>query len=129
MDFNTWIQPLLAVFVTLAGVSALVAVLINIGKAFGIVKDGTAGNWSLVLNGIFFVVMVALGLFAKVTPQQFDQVAQQVATILIAVLGLVTQFGLTNKFHDVVSGAHIPLLGYSHSSKLELAAATPKKYN
>lgn len=115
MDFAQWLSALLALFVTLGGVAALVAVVINILKVFGIVKDGTAGNWSLVLNGVAFVVMVALGMFAKITPEQFDAVAQQVATILIALLALLTQFGLTAKLHTVVANAGIPLFGKSYS--------------
>ncbi len=122
MDFAQYVSALLAVFVTLAGVASLVTVIINVLKTFGIVKDGTAGSWSLVLNGVAFVIMVALGVFAKVTPEQFDAVAQQVATILIALLGLLTQFGLTAKFHGVVSSAGIPVLGRSYTRQVMLSA-------
>lgn len=115
MDFQTWIAPLLNVFVSLTGVAAFVAAVINALKTFGVVKDGTSGSWSLVLNGIAFVAMVALGMFAKVAPETFDQTAQTVATILIAVLGLMAQFGLTAKFHKVVSSAGIPVFGKSYS--------------
>ena len=115
MDFAQWLSNLLAVFVTLGGVAALVAAVINVLKRFGVVTDGTAGNWSLVLNGVAFVLMVALGIFAKVTPVQFDAVAQQIATILIAILGLMAQFGFTLGIHRAVSAAGVPLFGYSHS--------------
>jgi hypothetical protein len=110
-----YITNLVPVFLALAGWGALVAVVINIGKTIGIVPDGVAPKVSLVMNLVGFVTLAALGLFAGVTPEYFDQFAGAVAAMLIAVLGLVTQLGAGLKTHTTLSNGNVPLLGKSFS--------------
>ena len=50
-------------FAALAGFGAVIALLVNIGKALGVVKDGQAQNFSLVLNLAGVAALVALRVF------------------------------------------------------------------
>jgi hypothetical protein len=100
----------------LAGWGALVAVVINIGKTVKLIPDGAAPKVNLVLNLVGFVALAALGLFAKITPEYFDKIAGATAAMLIAVLGLVTQYTAALKTHNTLSSAGLPLLGKSYSA-------------
>ena len=51
-------------FGQLVGVAAAIAALVNVFKAFGLVKDGDAGKWAAALNLVALAVLVALKLFA-----------------------------------------------------------------
>ena len=64
MDIGTLVATLAA----LAGVGALIAVLVNIGKTAGLVKDGQATTYVAGLN-----LLALIGLFAlKVFKPDFD---------------------------------------------------------
>lgn len=109
-----WIHQTGTLFLSLAGFAALFAVLINIGKVVGLVKDGDAPKWNLGLNIAGCVLMVGLGFFRGVTPAQLDGLAQSIASFLVMALTLATQLGLTPKFHTVLKAAGVPLIGYAH---------------
>lgn len=127
-DFSTflaqalvYIQGLLAVFVTLAGVAALVSVLVDLAKRAGL-PDGSAPTVAFVLNAVAFIALAAAGLFAHITPAQFDQFAAALATILTALLGFVGQVWFSPKVHDGLKAGHVPFLVVSNT--LRKAAAT-----
>lgn len=111
------IMNFLTVFGTLAGVAALVSVLVDVGKRIGLVQDGQAPTASALLNAVFFVIIVALGFFTKITPEQFDQFAASVSTVLLAVLGFVFQIRATATVHKELTKTNVPLLQFSHSPK------------
>jgi hypothetical protein len=111
-----YITALVPVFMALAGWGSLVAILINLGKTIGLIKDGVAPKVNLVLNLAGFVVLAGLGLFNLITPEYFDQVAGAVAAMLTAVIGLVTAYGAAAKTHGILSGAGLPVIGKSYSA-------------
>lgn len=117
LEIVNYITGLVPVFLALAGWGALVAVVINIGKSVGLVKDGVAPKVNLVFNLVGFVALIALGLFAKVTPEYFDQFAGAIAAMLVAVLGLVTQFASASKTHSTLSDGNVPVIGKSYSKE------------
>ena len=99
---------------SLAGVAAFVAVLINIGKTIGVVKDGSSQQWSLALNVIGFLGFIALGVFTPdISIEGLDQNAATLANILLSLLGLFVQLGVSRGTHNTLKG--LPLVGKSFS--------------
>lgn len=101
----------------LAGVAALITLLVNVGKRFGLVKDGQAPTWSAGLN-----LLALIGLFiAQVTGYTnlipiIDEQAGSLALALSAVLAFVFQLFASRIAHDnALAGA--PLIGTSHSGR------------
>lgn len=108
------LDQLLPLYLALAGTAALIAVVINILKKFGIVKDGDAPTWSLVLNLVGFVLFVVANI-AGLDVAGIDNVLASVASLLAALLGLIGQFGITKIANAGVRG--VPLIGYSYSAR------------
>jgi len=105
---------LLQNFLLLSGFAALVAALINVGKAIGIVPDGSAPTVSGFLNLAGFVAFVV----AKVVNfdvAQFDPLLATVANLIMLVLGLLGQIGISRAVNAGIRG--VPLIGYSHELK------------
>lgn len=107
MDITT----LLGDFMKLGGFAALVSVLVDIGKRFGIVKDGDAPTWVTGINlvglVIFFVAKVVNFDFAGLDP-----VFAQVATVLAALLALVGQVAVSRFAHFTLQG--VKVIRFSH---------------
>ena len=106
---------LIPVFLSLAGWAALVTIVINLLKVFGVVQDGQAPKFLLVFNSVGLILFAALGIFAHVAPEQFDALASAIAGLLTAILGFVTMFGVSEKAHKVLSNANLPGIGKSYS--------------
>jgi hypothetical protein len=115
MAILTFLTNLVAVFASLGGISALIAALVNAGKTVGIVKDGDAGKWSMALNALAFVGVAVLGLFAKVSPDQFDAAARTLVGALVPLFGLLFQLIASAKVHNDLASAGIPVIGKSYS--------------
>jgi hypothetical protein len=114
VDFSS----LLATLTSLAGAGALIAALVNIGKATGIVKDGTAPTWSAGLN-----IAVLIGLFvaqvfgySNLVPA-IDTQAGEAATVIQVVLAFIVQALAARKTHESVL-AGLPAIGKSHSLRM-----------
>lgn len=116
-----YLKNVAVVFGSLAGFASLISVLIDIGKRFGVVKDGQAPTYNFILNGVAFVVTLALGLFAKITPEQLDGLAATVATLMLMVLGFITQIRTSASTHAALSKAGVPLIQKSYSQQYGLA--------
>jgi len=104
------LDTVLAICGSLAGVFALIALLINILKWAGAVNDGTAGKWSAAIN---LVVLIAVAVIFKLYPS-FDfagvdaQIAEfaRVAAILFA---YIVQIVGTKQVHKAMTrGLNIP---------------------
>src|SRR5512136_2973681 len=103
-------------FGSLAGIAALIAVIINLLKAAHLVKDGTAGKWSAALNVIALVVLLSLKIFVpSVATSTIDGFAGQAAQVLLVVLGYLVQIFTSSDVHAALSAMNIPLLGKSYS--------------
>jgi hypothetical protein len=110
------IISLVVMFASLAGIAALITVLVNFGKVLHVVKDGTSQYWSAGLNLAAFVTLVVLGIFRPdLTTIFLDATAQQIATILVFILGFVSQLGLSPKFYTLLRNGDVPLIGKSFS--------------
>jgi hypothetical protein len=105
-------------FFSLLGVAALIAVLVNLGKIIGVVKDGTAMYWASGLGLIAFVTLAVLGIFRPDLSTVFlDHVALQIATVLTFILGFITQIVAAPWFHGMLSAGSVPLIGKSFTPK------------
>ena len=110
------LPSLAAFFVGLAGIAALVAALVNLGKRFGIVPDGAAPKVAGFLTLAFFAGLVTTRiLWPDFDYQSVDVVAGVIAQILVGVLGLIGQLGISKAANAGLRG--VPLIGYSHSQK------------
>jgi len=101
---------------SLVGWAALLAVLINVGKWIGFVKDGTAGLWSTGGNIIGLIVLFVL----KVWKPDFDiggldGAAAVVAQLLNIVLSLLIQLGVSFGSNKMVKSLGIPVVSKSFS--------------
>lgn len=111
MDLNALVIQLAA----LAGLGALIAALVNVGKQIGLVKDGTAQAWSTGLNLAALVGLFALNFFApNADIAQLDGLAGQLAQWLTISAGLFVQLKGAQAGHAVLRG--VPLIGKSYSA-------------
>lgn len=103
-------------FASLAGVSSLVAVLVQILKLVGVAKDDTAGKWAAAFNLVGFVALVYFGIFQpQIALEVIDGYAAQIAVIALFVLGFVTQMTVSKPTYSAFKAANVPLLGKSNS--------------
>jgi hypothetical protein len=103
-------------FLTLAGVGALLAAIINILKVFKVVTDNTAGAWLAGLSLVAIAVLVYFKLFQPgITIEWLDAQAAVVAQILLLILGYVVQLFAGFKSHQLFATLRIPLIGKSYS--------------
>ena len=115
------LETVLSVFLqfsTLAGVGALLAALVNVGKTFGLVTDGTSGRWFAGLSLAAIGVLVYLKLFQPQIAVEFvDAQAAILAQILLLILGYVVQLGAGMTSHSIFAGLKLPWVGKSYSGK------------
>lgn len=104
-------------FASLAGVASLVAVVIQVGKLFNVVKDDTAHKWSAGFNLLAFGVLVYFGVFQpSIALSVLDGYAAQVAQIGLFVLGFIVQITTSKPAYNAIKSARVPLLSYSFSA-------------
>lgn len=106
---------------TLAGVQALLTMLVNAGKAIGLVKDGEAEK----VNGALQTIVVgALYLYSQFSPIDVDwlnKMSQAVADLGVALFVIYPIFlRLSALFHDKVLAGKLPIVGFSYSQKESL---------
>lgn len=111
-------------FLTLGGFAAIVAVLINILKAMGVVKDGTAGTWAAGAN------LIGLGLlyvFQVVSPDlnigAVDTHLSEIAKILTSIFSYVYTYWVSNRTHNVLAAGKVPLIGTSNTPDFQALEA------
>lgn len=111
VDLNS-VLAILIQFGQLAGVAALIAVVVNVFKYFGLVASGQGGRWFAAANLIALVVLVSFHLFAPTVGLVFiDQQAATIANILLIVLGYVMQLGVGSGTADKLKEMKLPVIG------------------
>jgi Mg2+/Co2+ transporter CorB len=120
------LEALLTLVMSLAGVGSLVAVLVNIGKAVGLVKDGQAPMYT---TGAGLLVMVILFIAGIIKPDfdvaGTDTVVGQVAQILSMIFSLVWPLISARLTHNAIKGT--PILGKSYSQEQSREALNQAK--
>lgn len=116
-----FLNELVALFATLAGFGAFIALVVNILKKFGIVNDGNADLWAKGLNLAGLVVVGVLFLAVPDALPVVDKILGLLAElggVVLPLLALVLGWPVMNRVskftHDNVRG--VPLLGKSNSS-------------
>ena len=110
------IQLITGGFVSLIGVPALIAAVVNVLKFVGLVKDDTASSWSAGLSLLGFVAVV---LFRILRPDimldVLDGYSGQIAQIIVYLMGFIVMMFLPAAIHAKLKAAQVPLLGKSFS--------------
>ena len=102
-------------FAALAGFSKLNAVIVQVLKYAGIVKDGTSSNWAAGLNLAAFIGLIYFGVFQPhVTVEVLDGYAAQIAEIALYVFGFIMQMTGSKPTYDDLKASKVPVLSYHH---------------
>jgi hypothetical protein len=100
----------------LGGAAAIIAVLINIFKTLGVIKDGQSPAVSTVANLVVFIGLVATQLFKiDVDVLGLDEQAGRYAVMLSTVFGYFVELGGTKVMHKILAGT--PLVGKSFTAE------------
>ena len=111
------IATLVSQFTALAGVGALIALLVNILKTFNVVKDGQAPSASLFLNLAGVTALILLRVFRPdLDVAGLDATAAAIASAGVTLFGLFVQLWGSRLAHMAVAGA--PVIGKSRSLEL-----------
>lgn len=110
------LQDLFVGWTSLMGFAALIAVIVNVLKAVGVVKDGTAQTWSAGLNLAGLIAMFVLRIFRPdFDLAGIDEQAAQLANVVTVLLAYITQLLSSKLAHIAVKT--IPVIGKSYSQK------------
>ena len=108
------LQDLVVMLGALAGFGGIVALVVNVGKQVGIVKDGQAPTVSTGLNILLLAGLYALKVFKPdLSVENLDAQAAQIAQIGMMVLAFIVQLKGAQFTHQTLRG--VPLLGKSFS--------------
>lgn len=118
MTIDPYLQDLFAQFMALGGIGALLALLINVGKAFGIVKDGDAPKWSAGLN----LAGVAALFILRIVKPGFDLAPADSAVgafvaAISPLVGWIISTITSKATHAKLAG--VPLVGTSFTQRYE----------
>lgn len=108
-------------FLALGGVGALIAVIVNILKAAGLVKDGQAPLFVTGLGIAGVIALLGLNIFRPgYDVNGLDETARQIAMLLEIILGFVVQILAARATHRGLAGT--PVFGKSFTLEWEKAA-------
>lgn len=97
----------------LGGIGALLGVVFDLLKRFGVIKDGKAPVWNAVISFLIGIVMLVAPMFGFEIPWDLvDSGASIFSQIVVAILSLVGIFGSARIAHFTFKESP---LGYSHS--------------
>jgi hypothetical protein len=103
-------------FVSLVGVPALIAAIVNIGKYFGLIKDSMSQNWSAGLSLFAFIAVVVFRILRPdIMLDVLDGYAGQIAQIIVYLMSFIVMMLMPAIVHAKLKVANVPLLGKSFS--------------
>lgn len=107
---------LVTLLASLLGFGAIVSVLVNVLKKFGVVQDGTSDKWIAGFNLVgYLILFVVTTWFPQINIPAIDAQLGAVAVVLNVVLGYVTTI-LGSKLTYVATKG-LPLIGKTFSAK------------
>lgn len=109
------LDNILAVLAALVGWPALVALVIDVLKYFGVVTDGNSGKWNLgfQLAG-FAIVAILLGFFPQVDIPGWDAVLLNYVTIAAYVVMILLQMGGAKVAHALYKKTPLRKLSFNY---------------
>ena len=119
----TDLNSLVVFFGSLAGVGSFIAVLINIGKTVGLVKEGQAQAYSLGMNLAGLMILFVVGIVKPdVNIQGMDAQMGAVGSVLMIIFSFAWQLYSSKFAHDnILKGT--PIIGASFTLLDEQAKA------
>ena len=109
------LASLLLVFASLVGYPAAVALVVNVLKFLGVVKDGQSDNWVTGLNVAGLAILFGLKVFAPGFDVLVgDATLARIVEALQILLGLWIQLGVSKATHQKVLKG-VPVIGTSFS--------------
>lgn len=111
---------LVGVAAALAGFGAMISLIVNVGKAVGIIKDGQAQTWVTGMN-LLLVAGLYVGGLVGYDLAGLDGMAGSLAEIGIAVFSFMIQMKGSQQFHWQVRGT--PMIGKSFSFDESISGA------
>jgi len=103
----------LSLLASLVGLPALISVVIDALKQYGIITDSTSGQWSAGFNLFSLVaVLVAVNFFPSVNITSLDGKLLQVAQLAGLMLSYVAQIFVSKGVHAALSSV-FPKLSFS----------------
>ncbi len=101
---------------SLVGFAALIAVMINVLKLTGVVKDGSAQIWSAGLNLAGLIVLFVLKVFRpEMDLAGIDQQVGELANVAMVLIGYITQLLSSKLTHTALK--NVPVVGKSYASE------------
>lgn len=108
------VTEILAIIAGLTALGAVVSMLINVLKLFGIIKDGQSEKWVQLANLVVFVI-VAVIYFMK-SPIDWGQVNQGLEVAAV-ILGYLVQILGSKITYPLVK--HTPVIGFTYSDRIK----------
>lgn len=100
----------------LGGVAAAIALIVNVLKTVGVVKDGQAGTWAAGLNLIGLIGLFVAGVVApEFDIPGLDATIAQITEILSMIFAFILQNWVSKGTHEVFSSGQVPIVGKSYS--------------
>lgn len=100
----------------LGGFAALIAVVINVLKSVGVIKDGQAGTWAAGMNLAGLIGLFVAGIVApEFEVAGLDANMAQIAEILSLIFAFILQNWVSKGTHSVFSSGGVPVIGKSYS--------------
>lgn len=108
-------EQILVEFGALVGFAALVSLVINVLKVFGVVKDGTADKWVAGFNlaGVL-ALLVVKQFFPELQIQPVDNLLGEIAVVGSYILSYVVMILGSKLTYMATKG--LPVIGRSNSS-------------
>lgn len=98
-------EELLAQWTSLVGIAAVIAVIINVLKLVGVVKDGQAQTWSAGANLVGLIALFVLRIFRPdFDLAGIDEQAGALASVMILIIGYLTQLLSSKVTHEIIKG-------------------------
>lgn len=107
-------EQILIEFAALLGFAAIVSLLVNVLKVFGVVKDGTADKWVAGFNMLGVLTLLGLRLFVPefdIAP--IDSAMKEIAIIGTYILSYVSMLLGSKLAYFATRG--LPVIGKSNS--------------
>jgi len=113
MDILNVVLEVLGQFAGLLGVAALLSLLVNAGKRFGLVKEGYGGKVFAGLQLVAIAVLVYLRLYAPFSLVELDAKAAEFAQAGAIIFGYLVSLRFGQDAHYTAKDLDIPVVGFS----------------